>query len=140
MTMDCIFCKIIEGEIPSYKVYEDDHVYAFLDITQGTKGHTLLVPKNHLKNIYELDEETANHVFTAVPKVANALKKAFNPIGLNVIQNNDRPNQSVFHFHVHLVPRYEDDGMTLSTIDHTDDYDEDDYKSVQNAILKAFKD
>ncbi|MFP4077529.1 MAG: HIT family protein [Candidatus Izemoplasmataceae bacterium] len=137
--MDCIFCKIIEGEIPSYKVYEDDHVYAFLDITQGTKGHTLLVPKNHLKNIYELDEATANHVFTAVPKVANALKKAFNPIGLNVIQNNDRPLQSVFHFHVHLVPRYEDDGMTLSTIDHAGDYDEDDYKSVQSAILKALK-
>ncbi|MFW5894554.1 MAG: HIT family protein, partial [Bacillota bacterium] len=111
--MDCIFCKIIEGEIPSYKVYEDEHVYAFLDITQNTKGHTLVVPKNHLKNIYELDEETANHVFTAIPKVANALKKAFNPIGLNVIQNNDRPLQSVFHFHVHLIPRYEDDGITL---------------------------
>lgn len=136
--MDCIFCKIIAGEIPSYKVYEDEHVYAFLDITQGTKGHTLLVPKNHLKNMYELDDETAQHVFTAVPKVAKALRKAFNPIGLNVIQNNDRPLQSVYHFHVHLVPRYENDGMTLSTIDHSDDYGDEDYKAVQDAVLKAF--
>ncbi|MFW6298219.1 MAG: HIT family protein [Bacillota bacterium] len=140
MTMDCIFCKIIEGEIPSYKVYEDEHVYAFLDITQNTKGHTLVVPKNHLKNIYELDEETANHVFTAIPKVANALKKAFNPIGLNVIQNNDRPLQSVFHFHVHLIPRYEDDGITLSAPNHSEDYENEDYQAIQSAILNAFED
>lgn len=138
--MDCVFCKIITGDIPSYKIYEDDHVYAFLDITQGTKGHTLLVPKNHLKNMYELDDETAQHVFTAVPKVAKALRKAFNPIGLNVIQNNDRPLQSVYHFHVHLVPRYENDGMTLSTLDHADDYGDEDYKAVQSAVLDAFED
>ena len=136
--MDCIFCKILTGDIPSYKIYEDEHVYAFLDITQGTKGHTLLVPKKHFKNIYEIDEETTKQVFTAVPKVAKALKKAFNPIGLNIIQNNDRPQQSVFHFHIHLVPRYENDGMTLSTVDHSDDYGHDDYKAVQSAVLNAF--
>ncbi|QMS84954.1 HIT family protein [Candidatus Xianfuyuplasma coldseepsis] len=113
--MDCIFCKIREGEIPSYKVYEDDHVLAFLDITQGTKGHTLVIPKKHVPNVYEVDEDTITHVFTAVPKIARALKKAFNPIGLNIVNNNDRPLQSVFHFHVHLIPRYEDDGMVLST-------------------------
>ena len=113
--MDCIFCKIIEGEIPSYKVYEDEHVLAFLDITQGTKGHTLVIPKKHIPNVYELDEETIYNVFKVVPKLANAIKKAFNPIGLNIINNNDKPLQSVFHFHVHLIPRYEDDGMKLST-------------------------
>ena len=113
--MECIFCKIIEGEIPSYKVYEDEHVLAFLDITQGTKGHTLVIPKKHIPNVYELDEETIYNVFKVVPKLANAIKKAFNPIGLNIINNNDKPLQSVFHFHVHLIPRYEDDGMKLST-------------------------
>ena len=99
---DCIFCKIIDGDIPSHKVYEDEHVYAFLDITQGTKGHTLLIPKNHVPNVYELDDNTAHHVFTAVPKVANALKKAFNPIGLNILNNNDRPLQSVYLSLIHI--------------------------------------
>ena len=134
---DCIFCKIINGEIPSYKVYEDEHVYAFLDITQGTKGHTLLIPKNHIPNIYALDDDTAYRVFTAVPKVAKALKKAFNPIGLNILNNNDRPLQSVYHFHVHLIPRYEDDGTTISSIDHSQDYTKEDFKALQKAITDA---
>jgi len=132
---DCIFCKIIDGDIPSHKVYEDEHVYAFLDITQGTKGHTLLIPKNHVPNVYELDDNTAHHVFTAVPKVANALKKAFNPIGLNILNNNDRPLQSVYHFHVHLIPRYEDDGTVISSIDHSKDYSVEDFKAIQNSIV-----
>ena len=132
---DCIFCKIIEGEIPSYKVYEDEHVYAFLDITQGTKGHTLLIPKNHVPNVYELDDETAYNVFTAVPKVAKALKKAFRPIGLNILNNNDRPLQSVYHFHVHLIPRYKDDGTVISSIDHSNDYSKQDFTDVQKAII-----
>ncbi len=116
--MDCIFCKIINGEIPSHKIYEDKNVLAFLDITQGTKGHTLITPKKHVRNVYELDEETIINVFKVVPKIANALKVAFNPIGLNIINNNDKPHQSVFHFHIHLIPRYENDGMVLSTVDN----------------------
>lgn len=131
---DCIFCKIIDGAIPSYKIYEDAHVYAFLDITQGTKGHTLLIPKNHIPNVYELDEQTAHHVFKAVPKVAKAIKKAFNPIGLNIINNNDKPLQSVYHFHVHLIPRYENDGVNIASIDHSKDYTDEDFKSVQRLI------
>lgn len=116
--MDCIFCKILDDEIPSYKIYEDDFVLAFLDITQGTKGHTLVVPKKHVKNIYELDEVTAQQIFKVIPRIANALKDTFNPIGLNIINNNDKPLQSVFHFHIHLIPRYEDDGVELSTINN----------------------
>lgn len=137
--MDCIFCKILDGEIPSYKIYEDDYVYAFLDITQGTKGHTLVIPKKHVKNVYELDEETAKNTFQAVPKIANALKEAFNPVGLNVINNNDQPHQSVFHFHLHLIPRYEDDGMVLSTINHQNTLEASDYIAVQSAIKKVLK-
>ena len=121
--MDCIFCKIISGEIPSYKLYEDDNVLAFLDITQGTKGHTLIIPKEHVKNIYELDEQTAKDIFTVVPKIAKALKEAFNPIGLNIVNNNDEPLQSVFHFHIHLIPRYENDGMKFSTQNNYGKYD-----------------
>jgi len=104
---DCIFCKIIKGEIPAAKVYEDDHVLAFLDISQVTKGHTLVIPKVHQANVYELQEETARQVFTAVPKVARAIKAAYEPVGLNLLQNNgEKAGQSVFHFHVHLIPRY----------------------------------
>lgn len=116
--MDCIFCKIIEGEIPSYKVYEDEYVLAFLDITQGTLGHTLVIPKKHYRNVYDVDEDTIATVFKVVPMLANALKRAFDPIGLNIVNNNDEPLQSVFHFHVHLIPRYDHDGMKLSTINN----------------------
>ena len=123
--MDCIFCKIINGDIPSFKIYEDEYVLAFLDITQGTKGHTLIIPKKHVKNLYELDEETTQHVFKVVPKIAKALKKTFNPIGLNMINNNDKPLQSVFHFHIHLIPRYENDGMELSTINNYGKFNDD---------------
>ena len=134
---DCVFCKIVSGDIPSYKVYEDDHVLAFLDLTQGTKGHTLVIPKHHVKNIYELDQSTATQVFTTVPKVAKALKDAFKPIGLNVVQNNDKPLQSVFHFHVHLLPRYENDGMVLRTLNLQDDLEQEDYQNIQDAIKQA---
>jgi len=132
--MECIFCKIITGEIPSYKLYEDDNVLVFLDITQGTKGHTLIIPKKHVKNIYELDEQTSRDVFTVVPRIANALKKAFNPIGLNIVSNNEKPLQSVFHFHIHLIPRYEDDGMKLSTINNYGKYDSDYFKKLVTAV------
>ena len=121
--MDCIFCKIVNEEIPCYKVYEDNNLLAFLDITQGTKGHTLIIPKKHIRNVYELDETTAKEIFAVVPKLARAIKKAFNPIGLNIVNNNDKPLQSVFHFHIHLIPRYEDDGMVLTTENNYGKYD-----------------
>ncbi|MBU1019878.1 MAG: HIT family protein, partial [Firmicutes bacterium] len=123
--MDCIFCKIINNQIPSHKIYEDEDVLAFLDITQGTKGHTLVVPKKHFKNIFDSDEESIEKVFKVVPKLANALNSAFNPIGLNIVNNNDQPLQSVYHFHVHLIPRYENDGMILSTLNNFGKFDND---------------
>jgi len=135
--MDCVFCKIINGEIPSYKVYEDEEVYAFLDITQGTKGHTLVVPKTHVENIYALDASKAGRIFERIPKLSQALKNAFNPIGLNVLNNNDKPLQSVFHFHIHLIPRYEDDGMVLTTENRQDSLDDSDYIEIKEAIEKA---
>jgi histidine triad (HIT) family protein len=132
--MECIFCNIIEGSIPSYTLYEDEYVKAFLDITQGTKGHTLIIPKKHVRNIFDLDETTAQHVFKVVPKIANALKETFSPIGLNIVNNNDQPLQSVFHFHIHLIPRYENDGMKLSTLNNYAKFDDDYFKEMVNSI------
>jgi histidine triad (HIT) family protein len=111
---NCIFCKIIDGQIPSHKIYEDDYVYAFLDINPSTKGHTLVIPKKHVIDIYDMDEETAAKTFQAIPKIANAIKKAFNPIGLNIVNNNQKPHQVVFHYHIHLIPRYEDDSFKIN--------------------------
>ncbi|EGQ2823611.1 HIT family protein [Staphylococcus pseudintermedius] len=107
---ETIFSKIIDGDIPSFKVYENDYVYAFLDISQVSKGHTLLIPKKPSPNIYETDAETMKHIGEALPIVANAIKKTFNPDGLNIIQNNgEYASQSVFHIHFHLIPRYKND-------------------------------
>lgn len=113
----CIFCQIIEGEIPSAKIYEDEHVYAFMDIMPLTKGHVLLIPKKHVENIYGFTEEDAAQFFKAAPKVANALKDEFTPIGMNLLQNNGAAaGQTVFHYHLHFIPRYDEtDGFDLST-------------------------
>lgn len=105
---DCIFCKIITGDIPSAKVYEDEHVYAFLDLSQVSKGHTLIIPKTHTRNLYDTPPEVAKELFARVPMIANAIKKTYNPIGLNVLNNNEaEAGQSVFHLHIHLLPKYD---------------------------------
>ncbi|WP_430787809.1 HIT family protein [Virgibacillus flavescens] len=133
---DCIFCKIIDGDIPSAKVYEDDYVYAFLDISQVTKGHTLIIPKTHTKNIYETPEDVASEFFARVPKVANAIKKTYNPIGMNLLNNNEKPaDQSVFHLHIHLIPRYgENDGYAAKWQPHSDDYTNEDLQEIAKQI------
>jgi len=116
--MDCVFCKIVAGEIPSYKIYEDEHIVAILDISQATKGHTLIIAKDHYKNLYDIDEELAGNIFRKIPKIANAIKDAFHPIGLNVLINTEKPLQTVFHFHVHLIPRYHMDGVDIDFINN----------------------
>lgn len=116
--MDCVFCRIISGEIPCYKIYEDEHIVAILDISQATKGHTLLIAKEHYKNLYDINEDVAADIFRQVPKIANAIKNAFHPIGLNVLINTEKPLQTVFHFHLHLVPRYHNDGVDIDFINN----------------------
>ncbi len=117
---DCIFCKIVEGTLPSTKIYEDEHVYAFLDIMPLTKGHVILIPKTHLETIYDFSSEDASHLFSVAPQIANALKAELKPAGMNLLQNNGAPaGQSVFHFHLHFIPRYDEtDGFDLSTWNH----------------------
>lgn len=134
---ETIFIKIISGEIPSFKIYENDYVYAFLDIYQVSKGHTLLVPKKPSANIFETDEETMKHIGVALPKVANAIKKAFHPDGLNIIQNNgEYADQSVFHIHFHLIPRYENDidGFGYKWETHEDVIDDETKQKIATQI------
>lgn len=138
---ETIFGKILTGEIPSFKVYEDDYVYAFLDISQVTKGHTLLIPKKASAIIFETDEETMKHIGAALPKVANAIKRAFNPDGLNIIQNNGEfADQSVFHIHFHLIPRYENDidGFGYKWETHEDILDNDAKQQIAEQIQAQF--
>lgn len=122
---NCIFCKIAKQEIPSYKIYEDDVVYAFLDLSQATKGHTLVIPKQHTMDIFEYDEELASALFARIPKIARALEATFPEMqGLNIINNNkELAYQSVFHSHIHLIPRYsQKDDFSMHFGNHQGDY------------------
>ncbi|AGK70434.1 diadenosine tetraphosphate (Ap4A) hydrolase [Streptococcus cristatus] len=121
---DCIFCKIITGEIPSYKVYEDDQVVAFLDISQVTPGHTLVVPKQHFRNLLEMDADSTSQLFARVPDIARKVMKATGAKGMNILNNNEEiAGQTVFHTHVHLAPRYDEtDGLQISFEAHEPDF------------------
>lgn len=104
--MDCIFCKIISGEIPCYKVYEDDKVLSFLDINPDVNGHTLVVPKKHIKDIEDIDSETVSNLLQAI-KIIKKKLEVLNIDGLTLVQNNGIA-QDVKHFHIHLKPVYKD--------------------------------
>lgn len=121
---DCIFCKIIAGDIPSCKVYEDQDVLAFLDISQTTPGHTLLIPKEHVRNLLDMTAETASTLFARLPKLARALQKATGAPAMNIINNNEETaGQTVFHAHIHLVPRYsKEDGISIQYSTHEPDF------------------
>lgn len=112
MKDDCVFCQIIEGDIPSYKVYETEKVVAFLDADPVSKGHTLVVPKKHVENIHEA--AGMDYIWEALVKVSNAVKDAFEPSGINVNQNNGAmAGQEVFHLHFHITPRYDGSEIDL---------------------------
>jgi len=109
---NCIFCKIIEGEIPSITVYEDDNFKAIFDISPASKGHTLVIPKKHMTNIYEMDETVATTALPTISKIASAIKEVLHCDGINIIQNNGlAAGQSVFHLHFHIIPRFTDDNV-----------------------------
>ena len=104
---DCIFCKLANGEIPTNTVYEDDLVMAILDNAPATKGHTLVIPKEHFADLFEMSQEEAAEVMKRVRKVADLLKEKLTPDGMNLMQNNGEvAGQTVRHFHMHLIPRY----------------------------------
>ena len=111
---DCIFCKLVAGQIPATRVYEDEHTLAFMDLGQVNPGHVLVAVKKHAANVFELEVAQAEAVARAVLKISGALKKAFAPEGLSIYQANGKPaGQTVFHYHVHVLPRHAGDGMEL---------------------------
>lgn len=113
MDTDCLFCKIIAGEILSTKVYEDSTVFAFLDIRPVNIGHILIVPKVHYANLYETPNETIAHMMVVAKELSIAVKKALNAGGINIEMNNDGPaGQIIFHTHLHIIPRFIGDGFT----------------------------
>lgn len=109
----CVFCKIASGEFSSHKIYEDEKVLAILDLSQATKGHTLVMPKRHYENIFDLDEETSKHLFNVVRKISKHYKETDeNIIGINLLNNNgSAAGQTVMHYHMHILPRYENDDL-----------------------------
>jgi histidine triad (HIT) family protein len=108
---DCIFCKIIAGEIPSEKIYENEHAYAFLDIKPINPGHILLIPKHHAKNLYEMPDDDLAHLAPLLKKLARAAKDAMNAEGINIVMNNEIvAGQLVSHAHFHIIPRHQGDG------------------------------
>ncbi len=105
---DCLFCKIIKGEVPSYTVYEDDLVKAFLDIAPSTNGDLLIIPKEHFENIMDINDEIIAHIFKVAKKLYPILKEKLGCKGMTLVQNNEL-GQDIKHFHLHLTPRYDND-------------------------------
>ncbi len=114
MKENCIFCKIIAGEIPSATVYEDEDFKAILDVNPAARGHVIILPKKHADNIFELEEKDAAKVFPVAKKIATALMKTYDCDGINVLQNNgEAAGQTEFHLHVHVVPRSKGDTVNI---------------------------
>jgi histidine triad (HIT) family protein len=114
MAEDCIFCKIVAGELPSETVQEDQHTVAFMDINPWTRGHALVIPRNHSPNIYEVGDEDLRHTAIAAKQLAVRVKERLRCDGVNLLNASEPAAwQSVFHFHMHVIPRYDDDPLEL---------------------------
>ncbi len=130
---NCIFCKLASGEIPSATVYEDEDFRVILDLCPASKGHALIIPKEHFRNIYDLSDEVAAKVFVLAKKMILKLTEVLKCDGYNIVQNNEEvAGQSVFHFHMHLIPRYQGDEVGLNWKMGT--LSEEDKKEILNKI------
>jgi histidine triad (HIT) family protein len=131
-----VFCSIVSGELAAYRVYEDEMVIAFLDRSPATIGHTLVIPRRHVSDIWSIDRETAAAVMRAAVTVSDNVRRAFDLSGLNLVQSNGAlAGQSVFHFHVHVIPRRVNDGLTPMW--HGTPVDESELENVANQIRRA---
>lgn len=131
---DCIFCKIANGEIPSATLYEDEDFRVILDLGPASKGHALILPKAHAANIYEISDDMAAKAMILAKKMATKMTEALKCDGFNIVQNNGEPaGQTVFHFHMHLIPRYEGDQVGITWKPGTLTYE------VKNEILEKLK-
>lgn len=121
MKDDCIFCKIIKGEIPSFTVYEDDDFKVILDRFPAAPGHVLVIPKAHYSDMFELSEEAATKLYPLAKKIAKRIKEVTGSEGINIVQNNgEAAGQSVYHFHLHIIPRKTGDGIILNKSSNMD--------------------
>lgn len=127
---NCIFCKIVRGDIPCFKIYEDEKAFAFLDISPLSKGHTLVIPKNHSENILDITEEDVCHLMKVIKKISSNIMNTYSPEGIVIRQNNgEKAGQSVFHTHFHIKPVY--NGTTVvSEIDHRKEIPEEEMKNI----------
>jgi histidine triad (HIT) family protein len=122
---DCIFCKIVAGDIPSHKIEEDDKTLAFMDINPWTRGHALVIPKEHSRNIYDADPDDLAAAHITAQRVAQRMRERLNCDGINTLQSSEPvAMQTVFHTHVHVIPRYSDDGLRLPAHPQAADQDE----------------
>ncbi|TSC94138.1 MAG: Hit-like protein involved in cell-cycle regulation [Parcubacteria group bacterium Licking1014_1] len=114
--MDCIFCRIAKGEIDSAKIWEDEKILAFLDINPLTRGHCLIIPKEHFENIFDLDKDILKEIIVIAKEISEKMKRSLGAKGVNLLNSNGKEaEQLVFHFHLHIVPRYENDGRKITT-------------------------
>jgi len=112
---DCIFCKIAKGEIDSAKIFENEKVFAFLDIGSLTKGHCLIIPKNHFENIFDIEKETLLEIISVAKDISEKFRQNLGATGVQLMNASGKDaEQSVFHFHLHIVPRYENDGLEMN--------------------------
>ncbi len=135
MDNNCIFCKIINKDFDSNIVYEDDEIIAFLDKFPSNFGHTLIVPKKHIENIFDMDYDLGATIFKKAIDISNALKKVLNVSDVNILQNNGvNAGQTVFHFHMHVIPRFENDDVNFNW--KTQSFDDDKTIELLNKIKK----
>ncbi len=135
---NCIFCKIANGEIPSNTLYEDDDFRVILDLSPATKGHAILLPKEHYQDLFELSTETASKALVVAKKVAAAMQQVFKCDGFNLLQNNGEvAGQTIFHFHIHLIPRYTNDNVQISWHNGSlDSIEAKDFVATVNELIK----
>jgi histidine triad (HIT) family protein len=113
---DCIFCKVLRGEIPGERVYEDEHAIGVMDINPWTRGHAVVFPRKHAADLFEIDDEELGHVAVAAKRLATTMRDRLDCDGVNLLQSNGRAAwQTIFHLHVHVIPRYDDDPLELPT-------------------------
>lgn len=134
---DCIFCKIIKGDVPCYKLFENEKVLAFLDINPVSLGHSLVIPKKHFLNIFEIDDDYLAEIMKVAKMISLKMKSNFEADGINIFQANcEAGEQAVFHYHLHVIPRKKEDGISFSTemIKNTKTVKPEDFEKIKNLL------
>ncbi len=131
---DCLFCKLAAGEIPSNTLYEDENCRVAMDLFPATKGHALIIPKDHYDNFYDLPEDKAVEVIKVAKKMVAHMTEKLHCEGFNIVQNNNEvANQTVMHYHMHLIPRYKDDNQSINWVQTKPTQEE--LETIKNTIV-----